>query len=158
MCAATMRDLQRYRNGLYKLLDHAPTQWSSAFKAGLAYFIVVFGFGFLLGTFRMLVMVPVVGEISAVMLEMPIMLAISWFSSRWLSGQLSVPAALAPRLVMGGLAFALLMVAEVGLSIFGFGRTLAEHLASYCQFASIIGLLGQAAFASFPAIQLSVRR
>jgi hypothetical protein len=59
---------------------------------------------------------------------------------------------------MGGLAFAILMFAEVGLSILGFGRTFAEHLASYRQIASFMGLLGQLAFASFPAIQLSVRR
>jgi hypothetical protein len=143
---------------MYELIDNAPAKWSSAFKAGLAYFVVAFGFGFLLGTFRMLVIVPAVGEISAVMLEMPIMLAISWFSSRWLIGRFSVPDGLAPRLVMGGLAFAILMFAEVGLSILGFGRTFAEHLASYRQIASFMGLLGQLAFASFPAIQLSVRR
>jgi hypothetical protein len=143
---------------MHELIDNEPAQWSSAFKASLAYFVVGFGFGFLLGTFRMLVIVPAVGEISAVMLEMPIMLAISWVSSRWLIGRFSVPDRLAPRLVMGGLAFALLMFAEVGLSIVGFGRTFAEHLASYRQVASIMGLLGQFAFASFPAIQPSVRR
>jgi hypothetical protein len=143
---------------MYELIDDASAQWSSAFEAGFAYFGVAFGFGFLFGAFRIFVIVPVVGEISAVMLEMPIMLVISWFSSRWLIGLFSVPAGLAPRFVMGGLAFVLLMFAEVGLSIFGFGRTFAEHLASYCQVASIMGLLGQAAFACFPAIQLSVRR
>jgi hypothetical protein len=143
---------------MLELIDNAPSQWSSAFKAGPAYFVVAFGFGFLLGAVRMLVVVPAVGDISAVVLEMPIMLAISWFSSRWLVGRFSVPDGLAPRLVMGGLAFALLMFAEVGLSILGFGRTFAEHLASYRQVASIMGLLGQLAFASFPAIQLSVGR
>ena len=143
---------------MHELIDNAPAQWSSAFKAGLGYFVVAFGFGFLLGTVRMLVIVPAVGEMSAVMLEMPIMLAISWFSSRWLVGRFRVPDGLAPRLVMGGLAFALLMLAEAGLSILGFGRSLAEHLASYRQAASIMGLLGQLAFASFPAIQLSVSR
>ncbi len=51
------------------------------------------------------------------------MLAISWFSSRWLIERFRVPTELSLRLVMGGLAFAFLMVAEVGLSIFGFGRT-----------------------------------
>ncbi len=143
---------------MHELIDNEPAQWSSPFKAGLAYFAAGFGFGFLLGTFRMLVVVPAVGEISAVMLEMPIILAISWFSSRWLIGRFSVPDRLAPRLVMGGLAFAVLMFAEAGLSILGFGRTLAEHLASYRQAASILGLLGQLAFASFPAVQLSARR
>ncbi|MDE5456016.1 hypothetical protein GWE18_24945 [Bradyrhizobium sp. CSA112] len=67
---------------MHQLIDNEPAQWSSAFKAGVAYFVVGFGFGFLLGTFRMFVIVPAVGEISAVMREMPIILAISWFSSR----------------------------------------------------------------------------
>jgi hypothetical protein len=141
---------------MHELIVNVPAQWSSAFKAGLAYFAVTFGFGFLLGTVRMLIVVPAIGDISAVMLEMPIMLAISWFSSRWLVGRFRVPEGLAPRLVMGGFAFTLLMFAEVGLSIFGFGRTFAEHLASYRQIASAMGLLGQLAFASFPAIQLSM--
>jgi hypothetical protein len=54
---------------MHELIDNEPAQWSSAFKASLAYFVVGFGFGFPLGTFRMLVIVPAVGEISAVMLE-----------------------------------------------------------------------------------------
>jgi hypothetical protein len=82
---------------MYELIDNAPAKWSSAFKAGLAYFVVAFGFGFLLGTFRMLVIVPAVGEISAVMLEMPIMLAISWFSSRWLIGRFILSALAKPQ-------------------------------------------------------------
>jgi len=160
--AANVSNYWRHQKGLdavmHEMIDNAPAQCSSAFKASLGYFAVVFGFGFLLGSVRMLVIVPAVGEISAVMLEMPIMLAISWFSSQRLVGRFRVPDRLAPRFVMGGLAFALLMLAEVGLSILGFGRTFAEHLASYREVATFIGLLGQLAFASFPAIQLSAGR
>ena len=54
---------------MHELIDNERVQWSSAFKAGLTYFVVGFGFDFLLGTFRMLVIVPAVGEIFAVMLE-----------------------------------------------------------------------------------------
>ena len=53
---------------MHELIDNQPAQWSSAFKASLAYFVVSFGFGFLLGAFRILVIVPAVGEISAVLL------------------------------------------------------------------------------------------
>lgn len=132
--------------------------WSSALKAGLAYFAIVFGVGFLLGIFRVLVLLPALGERSAVMLELPIMLAICWFSSQWLIALFDVVDWLMPRLFMGGLAFALLMVGEVSISIFGFGRTLAEHIASYRNVSEILGLFAQLAFGMFPAIQLAIRR
>jgi anaerobic C4-dicarboxylate transporter len=139
-------------------IDNEPEQWSSVLKAGLAYFVIVFGVGFLLGTFRVVAVIPVVGERAAVMLELPIMLAISWFSSLWLIAKFNVVCRLMPRLIMGGLAFGLLMAGEVGVSMFGLGRTLAEHLASYGNEPTILGLLAQLAFASFPAIQLAIRR
>lgn len=150
------------RNGfgtvMRKTIDNAPAQWSSALKAGLAYFVIVFGIGFLLGTFRVVALIPVVGERAAVLLELPIMLAISWFSSLWLIARFDVVCRLMPRLIMGGLAFGLLMAGEVGVSMFGLGRTLAEHLASYGNLSTILGLLAQLAFAAFPAIQLAIRR
>jgi hypothetical protein len=100
----------------------------SAMLAGLAYFTVVFAIGFALGTLRVLVMLPALGEILAVTLELPFILAVSWLASRWLVSRFEVEATFAPRVVMGGLAFALLMTAEVLLATLGFGRTLQEHL------------------------------
>jgi hypothetical protein len=132
-------------------------QWSSALKAGFAYFVIVFGVGFVLGIFRVLILVPAFGERSAVMLELPIMLVVSWFSSQWLIARFDVVDWLMPRVFMGGLALALLIVGEVCISMFGFGRTLAEHLASYRNVVTILGLLAQLAFEMFPAIQLALK-
>ncbi len=126
-----------------------------AAKAGLAYFGVVFAAGFLLGTLRVLFLIPRLGESSAVLLELPIMLAVSWMACRWLITRFDVPTALVARLVMGGLAFAVLMTAEVSVSVIGFGRTLSAHLEQYRQFPALIGLAGQIAFAMFPVIQQS---
>jgi len=71
--------------------------------AGVAYFGVVLAAGFLLGTLRVLVMVPAIGEAGAVGLELPIMLTLSWLACRWLIARFDVAAALTPRLGMAGL-------------------------------------------------------
>jgi hypothetical protein len=98
------------------------------------------------------------GETTAVLFELPIMLALSWIVCRWLARHFDVPKAVTARLTMGFLAFALLMTAETALSIFGFGRTLAQHLASYHSTAAQLGLSAQIAFAAFPVIQGKLTR
>ena len=127
---------------------------SLALKAGSAYFAIVFCAGFLLGTMRVLALVPHVGEVIAVAIELPVMLIVSWIVCAWLIARLSVPRDAASRLAMGGLAFGLLMAAEIGVSILGFGRTMAEHMETYRHATALLGLLGQLAFALFPLVQL----
>jgi hypothetical protein len=114
---------------------------------------VVFAAGFGLGTFRVLVLAPTLGEIAAVLIELPILLAVSWVASRWLITRFDVQKLVSARLVMGGIAFAVLLVAEIGVSVFGFGRSLSAHLDQYRQLPALIGLVGQVAFASFPIVQ-----
>jgi len=126
----------------------------TAVKAGSAYFGIVFGAGFVLGVLRYLVVAPAVGERTAVLIEMPVILAVSWVVSRWLVGWFGVRGALGPRLVMGAVAFGVLMGAEAGLAVFGFGRTLAQHIAGYRETTPLIGLLGQMVFGLIPVIQL----
>jgi len=127
----------------------------AALWAGLAYFVAVFAAGFALGTIRVLFVLPLIGEAAAVAIELPVMLAASWLASRWLIRRFGLPARVLHGLVMGGLAFGLLMSAELGLSVLAFGRNLAEHLDHYRTLPGLLGLLGQVAFAAIPAIQLS---
>jgi hypothetical protein len=84
------------------------------------------------------------------------MLAISWMASRWVIERVAVADGLGHRLAMGGLAFGLLMVAEAGLAL-GFGRTLAEHVASYGRLPQLSGLAAQVGFGLIPALQLRFR-
>jgi hypothetical protein len=126
---------------------------TAALRAGALYFAIMFAIGFVLGTIRVLVVIPRVGDTNAVLLELPLMLALSWFACAWLVRRFAVPNEFAPRLVMGGVAFALLMVAELGVSVFGFGRTPAEHLARYQVLGAQLGLTAQLVFALFPLIQ-----
>lgn len=122
--------------------------------AGLAYFGVVFAAGFVLGTLRILVLMPRFGDGLAVGLELPIMLALSWFVCRWLIVRFDVPAMLVARLVMGTIAFAALMMAELGVSTLALGRSVSTHFHHYRELSAILGLAGQIAFAMFPIMQI----
>ena len=122
----------------------------TSLPAGIVYFAVVFAAGIALGTARVLVVVPA-GETAAVLIELPIILALSWMVCGWLIARLK------PRgsgLVMGGVAFALLMVAEFALARFGFGQSASVYLAHFATVPGIAGLLGQIAFAVIPVLRL----
>lgn len=126
--------------------------------AGLAYFAIVFAAGFLLGTFRVLVLLPKMPEAAAVLVELPFMLVISYFTARWLVRTFAVAARVRARLVMGGLAFAVLLGLETLMSVALFGMPLSRMLAHYETFAGGAGLAGQVVFALLPALLLLQRR
>ena len=130
----------------------------TALKAGLIYFIIVFSTGFALGTVRVLLVVPRLGETAAVLIEAPIMLVVSWVAARWCIKLFGVSVSLSLRALMGTTAFSLLMLAELGVSVFAFGRSLSEHVAGYLTIGGGIGLAAQVAFGFFPLIQVDHRR
>lgn len=53
---------------------------------------------------------------------------------------------------MGGLAFALLMAAELGLTLFIAGGSVADHFSAYRDPARLLGLAGRLVFATFPLL------
>lgn len=119
---------------------------------GTAYVVAVFAAGFVLGVLRTLVLVPLLGELAAVLMELPVILTIAWLVCRRILRRWPLsPAAAA---AMGAIAFLLLMLAEGGLSTLLAGRSLSEHLALYAQLPHQVGLAGQLAFALLPWIQV----
>ncbi len=124
-----------------------------AAAAGAAYFLVLFLLGFVLGAIRVLVIAPRLGDVAAVLLELPVMLAASWLVCRTLIRRMGVAADSTSRLLMGFTGFALLMLAELALGLFGFGRSLATQLAAWTEPAGLIGLAGQIAFGAIPLLQ-----
>jgi len=130
---------------------------NAAITAGLAYFGAVFVVGFMLGAIRVFVLVPRLGEIASVLLETPVILAVSWFVSGWTTQKFRVSTAVSRRVLMGAVAFVLLMLAEVGVSVFAFGRPIEDHFAAYRSTQGVIGLIAQITFAFFPLIQRSQR-
>lgn len=122
--------------------------------AGALYFGCVFAVGFVLGTARVLVVAPRLGELLATLVELPVILVAAWLISLWLTRWLAVPREPAARWVMGSIAFALLMVAEAVLAAALLGVSLGEHVGRYRQLPEAIGLAGQVAFALLPLAQL----
>jgi hypothetical protein len=126
---------------------------SAAIRAGTVYVALVFALGFALGTARVLAVAPAIGELLATMVELPIMLAASWVVCGWCLRRFDVPAHWTARATMGGVAFALLMLAEFAVAYFGFGRDPAAHLARYAGPAAALGLAMQLAFAALPLVR-----
>ena len=126
---------------------------TTAIRAGLAYFLIVFAIAFGLGVIRVSFIVPRIGELAAVCIEGPLVLAISWAVCRRVVRRFAVPPGAAPRLAMGALAFTLLMAAELALSVTLGGLSAAQHGALYRVLAQQIGLAAQIGFAAIPWLQ-----
>lgn len=124
-----------------------------AASAGLCYAALAFAVGFVLGTIRVLAVAPRLGPTWGVLLETPVILAASWWISQTCAARFHVSRAAAARLVMGGVAFMVLMLAEVTLSAILFARPIAGYLASLGTLSGAIGLAAQLAFAAFPLVQ-----
>ena len=84
----------------------------------------------MLGALRILLLAPRIGARAAELAETPVMIAISWFAARWVVRRLDVPLAARPRLGMGLLALALMLVAEFALVLRLRGLTLEEYFAT----------------------------
>jgi hypothetical protein len=124
--------------------------------AAIAYFALAFALGFLLGTARTLFVqnVPDATRMLGVLIELPIMLSASWFFCRYVTRRLAVASTVVVRAAMGGVAFALLLLAEVLVGALLFSRTPSEHFALYRDASYALGLAAQIAFALMPLVQL----
>lgn len=90
-------------------------------KPALVYFLIVFGAGFILGTVRVLFVLPLFGERTAELLEMPLMLAVIVLAARWITRRYLQQAQSREQLAVGGIATGWMLAAEflVGLTLRG---------------------------------------
>jgi hypothetical protein len=126
----------------------------AAAAAGLTYFALVFLLGAMVGTARTHVLEPHVGALAATMLELPLMLAAAALLAGSLAELFRVPSTVADRLLMGTLAFASLMLAELAMDMAANGATALEHFRDYRTPANFLGLGGQIGFALLPLLVL----
>lgn len=95
-------------------------------KPGIIYFLLVFGAGFVLGTIRVLLIVPYVGDRAAELLEMPLMLLATVLAARWVTRRFPEPRNNAGRLAIGGIALGLMLAGEMAVGIGLRGMTAAD--------------------------------
>jgi hypothetical protein len=119
-------------------------------KAGVVYFLVVFGAGFLLGPIRILWVVPHLGTRTAELLEMPIMLIVIVLAARWVVRRFDLPLVASTRLGMGFVALALLLIAELTLVLWLRGMSIRDYLVTRDPISGVAYLIALAVLAVMP--------
>lgn len=119
-------------------------------KAGVIYFTLVFGAGFVLAVIHLLWVVPRFGMKMAELMETPIMFAVTLVVARWIVRRLAVPPTLSSRLGMGCIALALLLVAEFTLVLWLQGLSISDYLASQDPVSRTVYFLKFGVFAIMP--------
>jgi len=127
--------------------------WRIAILAGVVYTLIVFVIAFAVGTIRVTLVAPRLGALVAVIIEAPIVLAASWGVSLWCNRRFNVSRDHDTRVMMGVVAFSVLMVLELSVSVWVFGETLEHCFAKYGTMPGAIGLTMQLCFATVPRIQ-----
>jgi uncharacterized membrane protein len=121
-------------------------------EASLFYFAVVFSVGFVFGTIRTLWVAPRLGGRRAELLEAPIMLLVSFLVARWSVLSFSVPSAWSARLLMGGTALGLMLVAELALVFWVRGVSIREYFATRDPISGIVYYVVIGLFALMPLL------
>jgi type IV secretory pathway TrbD component len=119
-------------------------------KAGLLYFSIVFGMGFVLGVIRTVWVVPRVGTRLAELMETPVMLVVMVVAVRWIVLHMAVPSASSALLGMGGFALCLLIVAEFGFLLWLRGLPIREYLATRDPVSGTVYYVALGLFAIMP--------
>jgi len=132
------------------------TPWQQAvkqtLKAGALYFSLVFATGFVLGTVRILCIVPRVGARIAELMETPIMFVVTILAARWVVRRPSFSPTPARRLGVGFVALGLLVVAEFTVVFWLRHLTIADYVASWDPVAGTVYLVMLGVFAVMPLV------
>ncbi|MCU0909134.1 MAG: hypothetical protein MUF73_17255 [Rhodobacteraceae bacterium] len=124
-----------------------------AVRLGAIFGAVMFAVGFALGTIRTALLLPRLGEAGAILVELPVMLALSWLVAGWLIRRSPVAVrSTGAALTMGAVAVAVLWALELAMVVWLFGVPLAQAPAAFLTPGSRIGLVAQLLMTIFPAL------
>lgn len=124
-------------------------------RASFLYFALVLGAGFLLGSVRVPFIVPRLGERWAELAEMPIMAVIIFVAAGYILRRYPEVRTRGRALVVGFMALALSISAELALAVVLQSQSLAEFLASRDKVSGSVYLVMLVAFALMPRLRLS---
>jgi hypothetical protein len=119
----------------------------------MAYTASVFAVAFVMGVIRVTLVAPRLGDVAAVLLEAPFVLAASWGLSTWCIRRLRVSGDGRARAWMGGVAFVALMALEFSVSVLALAETAEHYVARLATSAGLLGLATQVGFATIPWLQ-----
>ena len=124
-------------------------------RAGLMYFAIVLGTGFVLGMVRVPILVPRFGERWAELAEMPIMAAVIFFSAGYMLRRFPDIRHPGRSLGAGFLALALMVGAELGLATVLQDQSLAQFIASRDKVSGSVYVALLLVFAVMPRLRLA---
>jgi hypothetical protein len=132
-------------------IEHGST--AQVCKAGAAYFALIFGAGFVLGSVRVPLLVPYLGERIAELIEMPFMFTAIVWSARHVIRRFGLQDSSTPSLLAtGALALVLLASAELMLAAVLQSRSIADYIASRDPVSGSVYLVMLVLFALMPLI------
>ena len=121
-------------------------------RAGLVYGLFAFGLGFVLGTVRVLLIVPFLGDGLAVVLELPLMLAACWWAAGWIVRRFQLRKR-KPAIAVGLIALAIVLLGEAAVGVGLMGLTPAGWLAEFAKPTPQLGLAAQLLAAAMPLLR-----
>lgn len=127
---------------------------SKTIRAALVYFAIVLGTGFVLGVFRVPILVPRIGERWAELAEMPVMATVIFVAAGYILRRFPEIALPGRSLVVGFLALALSVSAELGLAVVLQDKTLAEFIISRDKISGSVYIVLLLVFAIMPRLRL----
>ena len=123
-----------------------------AVRVGILYFAIVFAAGFVLGTFREIFIAPFLGDRSAELLEIPVMLVISYLAARGLIRHFKIGPTLSARVTVGAVGLGLLLLAELTLVLWFQHMTITQYVSSRDPLSGTVYLLSLLLLGLFPLI------
>ena len=106
--------------------DRSVLDKQTVLKASGAYFVLVFGAGFILGIFRTLFLVPRLGVRYAELLEMPVMFVVIFVSAKWIVQRFKLRS-FGSQLIVGLIALALMIGIEFSVVLKLRGLSLGDY-------------------------------
>jgi hypothetical protein len=122
--------------------------------AALVYFGIVLGAGFVLGAIRVPILVPRIGERWAELAEMPIMAAVIFLAAGHVLRRFPEVCLPGRSLVVGFLALAFTVAAELGLAIVLQSQTIVEFISSRDKISGSVYVAMLGVFALMPRFRL----